>query len=111
MGITQLQQLTAFVAAEVDEEGFLENCDNWSESFADAIALDHGLTLDYEKLQLIGRMREAYMRNGSIISLRKMCRENEIDKKRIQKLFGSCLLLWRLSGLPYPGEEARSYLS
>ena len=111
MGITQLQQVTAFVAVEVDDEGFLKDYNDWSESFADAIALDHGLTLDFEKLQLIERMRKAYLRNGSIISLRKMCRENEIDKKRILKLFGSCLLLWRLSGLPYPGEEARSYLS
>jgi tRNA 2-thiouridine synthesizing protein E len=28
----------------------------------------------------------------------------------VKQLFGGCLSLWRVAGLPDPGEEARAYL-
>ena len=111
MQAIKVDRIADIYAVELDEEGFLKDVDAWSELFADNLAAYNNIHLDDEKRQLIYKMRTSYKLNGSILSLRKMCRDNEIDKQRVQNLFGSCLALWQLAGLPYPGEEARSYLS
>ena len=33
-----------------------------------------------------------------------------IERREVNELFGYCLVAWRVSGLPNPGEEAKSYL-
>lgn len=111
MQAIKVERIAEIYAVELDDEGFLKDFNAWSELFADNLAAYNKIQLDDEKRHLIYKMRAAYRKNGSVISLRKMCRENEIDKQRILNLFGSCLSLWQLAGLPYPGEEARSYLS
>jgi hypothetical protein len=42
--------------------------------------------------------------------MRLICRAAGLDRHKAHKLFGSCRNLWRVAGLPNPGEEAKSYM-
>jgi tRNA 2-thiouridine synthesizing protein E len=41
----------------------------------------------------------------------QICRTHGMDRKAVQRLFGSCRQAWRVAGLPNPGEEALSYMA
>ncbi len=56
-------------------------------------------------------MRGRYFENGSLPVMRLVCRANGLDRQKAHKLFGSCKSLWRVAGLPNPGEEAKAYMN
>jgi len=43
-------------------------------------------------------------------SLRRVCRATGLSRDEVHDLFGGCLPVWRIAGLPNPGEEAKAYL-
>jgi len=95
-----------------DEDGFLANPKGWTESTAQMIAELDGLgELGAAQLQVINYVRERFFRLGAISSIRQICRSNEMSKDEVKALFGSCLEMWRVAGLPHPGEEAKAYMS
>ncbi len=95
-----------------DEDGFLVDPALWSEPLARTLAEQEGLgPLTAEHWRVIGFIRDKFLRLGAPSNLRLVCRGTELSRSQIKSLFGGCLVIWRLAGLPNPGEEAKSYLN
>jgi tRNA 2-thiouridine synthesizing protein E len=43
--------------------------------------------------------------------MRLVCRAAGLDPSQAHRLFSSCRSLWRIAGLPNPGEEAKAYMN
>ncbi len=98
-------------ALNFDEDGFLLNPEQWSEATAQMIAELDGLDeFGAAHWQVISFVRERFFRLGAISSIRQICRNNEMSKDEVKALFGGCLQMWRVAGLPHPGEEAKAYM-
>ena len=95
-----------------DEDGFLLEPLNWTEDTAAMIAEIDGVgPLRAGHWRVISFLRDRYLRLGAIPPVRIICRHSTLSKEEIKTLFGSCLEIWRIAGLPNPGEEARSYMN
>jgi len=93
------------VQIEVDEDGFIQEPDKWSEALAVAIAQTEDvpdLTEDHWKV--INYLREYYQQFGIAPMIRKLCKETGYPLKDIYELFpsgpakGAC----KIAGLPKP---------
>lgn len=93
------------VAIAVDEDGFMQEPDKWSEVVAAALATGEGverLTDDHWKV--VNYLRNYYVQFGVAPMIRKLCKETGFDLKRIYALFpsgpakGAC----KVAGLPKP---------
>lgn len=94
-----------------DEDGYLLNQDLWTEQLGDDIAAEEGVGPLTDKHWLVlNHIREKFFRLGALPNLRRVCRETSLSKTQIYTLFGGCLVIWRIAGLPNPGEEAKTYL-
>jgi tRNA 2-thiouridine synthesizing protein E len=94
-----------------DEDGFLSNHTLWSEGLGEAIAVREGVgVLGPDHWQVLRHVRERFLTLGGVPNMRRVCRATGLSKEAIYGLFGGCLSLWRIAGLPNPGEEARAYL-
>jgi tRNA 2-thiouridine synthesizing protein E len=98
--------------ALLDEDGLLRDFNAWNESLAEALARDSGVAaLTESHWKVIRAMRENFAKSGTAPTMHRVCRDAGVERKDVNTLFGYCLVAWRVSGLPNPGEEARSYLS
>jgi tRNA 2-thiouridine synthesizing protein E len=93
------------VQVEVDEDGFIQEPDLWSEELARAIAMTEDvpeLTEDHWKV--INYLREYYKQFGIAPMIRKLCKDTGFQLKEIYDLFpsgpakGAC----KIAGLPKP---------
>jgi tRNA 2-thiouridine synthesizing protein E len=93
------------VQVEVDEDGFIQQPDLWSEELARAIAKTEDvpeLTEDHWKV--INYLREYYQQFGIAPMIRKLCKDTGFQLKEIYDLFpsgpakGAC----KIAGLPKP---------
>ncbi|MDI6696605.1 MAG: TusE/DsrC/DsvC family sulfur relay protein [Anaerolineales bacterium] len=93
------------VQVEVDEDGFIQEPDLWSEELARAIAKTEDvpeLTEDHWKV--INYLREYYKQFGIAPMIRKLCKDTGFQLKEIYDLFpsgpakGAC----KIAGLPKP---------
>jgi len=95
-----------------DEDGFVRDFASWSEPLAQAFADDAGIgPLTDEHFAVIQAIRDHYAKLGVAPVVHRICHDAGIELHRIDELFSSCVVAWRVSGLPNPGEEAKSYLS
>ncbi len=91
---------------EVDEDGFLQELDKWSEEFAQAYASAEDIegTLTEEHWKLINYLRNYYEQFGIAPMIRKICKDCGVDMKKLYELFptgpakGAC----KLAGLAKP---------
>lgn len=98
--------------ALVDEDGFLIDGAKWNAALAERIAAREGVdALEERHWQLLRHVRERYQALGGMPGMRRVCRATGIPREEIYTLFGGCLPVWRIAGLPNPGEEAKSYMS
>nr|WP_296748461.1 TusE/DsrC/DsvC family sulfur relay protein [Thioalkalivibrio sp.] len=98
-------------ASIFDEDGFLVDFGQWNEALAQRIAQQEGIThLDDPHWRLIRHVRERFLALGGLPSLRRVCRATGLSRDEVHDLFGGCLPVWRISGLPNPGEEAKAYM-
>lgn len=90
---------------EVDEDGFIQEPDKWSEALAAAIAVTEDvpeLTDDHWKV--INYLRDYYQQFGIAPMIRKLCKETGYPLKEIYEMFpsgpakGAC----KIAGLPKP---------
>jgi len=95
-----------------DEDGFLCESGNWSPSLAEELAREAGISeLTAKHWEVIHYVRERYFSIGALPVMRLVCRAAGLDPKNGHHLFSSCKSLWRIAGLPNPGEEAKSYMN
>jgi tRNA 2-thiouridine synthesizing protein E len=95
-----------------DDDGFLVDQGLWNAEVARAIAEDAGVpALSDKHWRVIDHVRERFFALGSLPNLRRVCRATSLSQVEIYGLFGGCLTIWRIAGLPNPGEEARTYLT
>ena len=95
----------------VDVEGFLIDTLSWDRSFREMRAEEAGLVLTAQHWQLIELIRDKYLRLGALPPMRTVCKAVGMDKLVLKRQFGSCLGLWKMAGLPNPGEEAKAYMN
>jgi tRNA 2-thiouridine synthesizing protein E len=95
-----------------DDDGLIRDFASWSEPLADVLAQSEGVgPLTEAHWTIIRAMREQYARRGVAPVMHRVCQQAGIERQQVNELFGYCLVAWRVSGLPNPGEEAKSYLS
>jgi tRNA 2-thiouridine synthesizing protein E len=89
----------------VDEDGFIQEPDQWNKDVAKALASTEGvddLTEDHWKV--VEYLRHYYLEFGVAPMIRKLCKESGFPLKRIYELFpsgpakGAC----KVAGLPKP---------
>ena len=95
----------------LDDEGYLVDPLTWDRSFTERHAEQANLFLTAQHWQLIELIRDKYLRLGALPPIRTVCKAVGIDKHVLKTQFGSCLALWKMAGLPNPGEEARAYMN
>ena len=95
----------------LDEEGYLLDPLTWDRSFTEHRAEEARLILTRKHWQLIELIRDKYLRLGALPPMRTVCKAVGIDKLLLKQQFGSCLALWKIAGLPNPGEEAKAYMN
>ena len=95
-----------------DENGFLTDNEVWNRELALQLAKEEGIyPLTMKHWRSINYARERFLRFEQPPLLRRMCRDTGLDRFEVKALFGSCRAMWRIAGLPNPGDEARSYMS
>jgi dissimilatory sulfite reductase related protein len=95
----------------LDDDGFLADFGQWNEALAQRIARREGIAcLDESHWRLIRHVRERFLALGGLPSMRRVCRATGLSRNEVHELFGGCMPVWRIAGLPNPGEEAKAYL-
>ena len=99
------------VPSLLDEDGLVSDFSFWTEELARDLAREEGIpALGDGHWRIIRALRAEYERLAAVSSIRNVCQKAGIDRAEVNELFGYCLVAWRVSGLPNPGEEAKSYL-
>ena len=90
---------------EVDEDGFLQSPDTWTEALAAGMAkLEDVPELTPDHWKIINYLRDYYKQFGSAPMVRKLCKETGFPLKQVYALFpsgpakGAC----KIAGLPKP---------
>lgn len=100
------------IVAGSDELGFLIDHRYWSPHIAADMARASGLgPLNDAHWRIIHHLRSHYLRSGGMPTMRSVCKANRVSTADLHALFGSCLTLLRIAGIPDPGEEARAYVN
>ena len=93
------------VALPLDEDGFLQAPQLWSEKVAEAFARDEGITaMTPEHWKIVNYLRDYFQKFGIAPMIRKVCKENDMKLAEIYDLFptgpakGAC----KAAGLPKP---------
>ena len=93
------------VECTLDEDGFLQEPDLWSERVAEEFAKDEGVeALTDDHWKVINYLRDYYLKNKIAPMVRRLCKETGFNVKQIYELFpsgpakGAC----KLAGLPKP---------
>lgn len=95
----------------LDHEGYLVDANEWSPAFTEKRAQEVQVELTSKHWQVIELIRDKYLRLGALPPMRSVCRSVGIDRSELKHQFGSCLQLWKIAGLPNPGEEAKAYMN
>ena len=102
---------TAVSIADFDADGFLLQSDDWTAHLAEQLARQEGIAeLTAKHWAVIRIVRDSYFSTGALPVMRLVCRAAGLERSRAHELFSSCASLWRIAGLPNPGEEAKSYM-
>jgi len=95
-----------------DVSGFLAEPGDWTPGLARKIAWQEGVDeLTAKHWEVIDLVRDRYFAIGALPVMRLVCRAAGLDPHKAHQLFKSCRSLWRIAGLPNPGEEALTYMN
>lgn len=95
-----------------DQAGYLLYSEDWNELVANQLAEIDGVgPLTEAHWTIIQSLRRHYFEVGGVPPLRHICVENHMDPQCITTLFKDHgREVWRLAGLPNPGDAATAYL-
>ena len=105
---------TAKSGLSLDGDGYLHSPEEWNKTVATEIAQLELITeLNENQWQAIEFVRDHYFQYGAPPSMRRVCRALSLspNKDKALGLFSNCLQLWRIAGLPNPGDEAKAHLA
>lgn len=78
------------VKIDVDEDGFMEEPDQWNEKVAHALASTEGVDeLSEDHWKLINYLRDYYAKFGIAPMIRKLCKETGFPLKKVYEMFPS----------------------
>lgn len=78
------------VSVEVDEDGFMEEPEQWNEAVAVALASTEGVNeLTEDHWKIVNYLRDYYLKFGVAPMIRKLCKESKFSLKQIYELFPS----------------------
>jgi tRNA 2-thiouridine synthesizing protein E len=78
------------IKIEVDEDGFMEEPEQWNEAIAKALATTEGVDdMTEEHWKLVNYLREYYLKFGIAPMIRKLCKETGFPLKKVYELFPS----------------------
>jgi tRNA 2-thiouridine synthesizing protein E len=78
------------VKIEVDEDGFMQEPDLWTEAIAAALATTEGVdNLTEDHWKVVNYLRDYYLKFGIAPMIRKLCKETGFSLKQIYELFPS----------------------
>ena len=93
------------VEVEIDEDGFIQEPDKWTEKMAEDIAkTEEAYPMSDEHWKLVNYLRNYYIEFEIAPPIRKLVKETELSLKHIYELFpggpakGAC----KVAGLPKP---------
>lgn len=111
-GSAQQPAFVRVIPAWFDEDGFLAEAANWTPSLAEELAREAGIEeLTAKHWEVIEHVRRRYFAIGALPVMRLVCRAAGVEPGQAHRLFSGCRSLWRIAGLPNPGEEAKAYMS
>jgi len=90
---------------DVDEEGFLQKPEQWTEAMAPEIAKEVGVEeLTPEHWKVLNYMRTTYLDTGSAPSIRTLGKSSGVPVKELYQLFpkGPAKLAAKIAGIPKP---------
>jgi dissimilatory sulfite reductase related protein len=90
---------------EVDDEGFIQEPDQWTEEMAPLIAAEVGVPeLTDRHWQVINYMRDQYLETGNAPSIRTLGKASGVPVKELYQLFpkGPAKLAAKIGGIPKP---------
>lgn len=91
------------ITVELDENGFLADPDDWSETVACAIAEKEGVEeLTKDRMEIIKFMRRYYMEFHAFPILRAVCKNVHQPRECVTKEFIDPMKAWKIAGLPNP---------
>lgn len=98
---------TATVAGKdltVDNEGFLQQPDQWDREVAEALAAELDVTLTDRHWLVIDYMRNTYLETGQAPTIRSLGKRSGVPIKELYQLFpkGPAKLAAKLAGIPKP---------
>jgi len=78
------------IKIDVDEDGFMQEPEQWNEEVAKALATTEGVeNLTDEHWKLVHYLREYYLKYGIAPMIRKLCKETGFPLKKVYELFPS----------------------
>lgn len=95
----------------LDVEGFVVDAALWTPGMARVIARQEEIRLTPEHWAIMHELRKRHLASGAIPPAHLICRCLGLDRKAVRRLFGSCRRVWRIAGLPHPGDEALAHMS
>ena len=90
----------------VDDDGFLTDLEDWSETVARVLAAQEGITeLAEDQLDILKFLREYYKKYNFFPIVRYVCKNVHQPRNCVTDKFMDPVTAWKIAGLPNPGEE------
>lgn len=95
-----------------DDDGFLENFEDWNEKVACGLAEKEGVEeLTEDKIDVLRFIRDYYKKHNNFPILRAVCKNAHQPKTCLTENFLNPVQAWKIAGLPNPGEEVIMFKS
>lgn len=96
---------------KLDDEGYLENADDWNEKVACALAEKEGVEeLTKDRMEIINFLRDHYIKYNFFPVLGAICKSVHQPKECVVEKFMEPLTAWKVAGLPKPNPQVVGYL-
>lgn len=98
-------QTIAGTTVDVDEEGFLQDPEQWTREIGAEIARENGIAdLTDRHWQVVDFMRDRYLSEGTAPSIRTLGKASGVPVKELYQLFpkGPAKLAAKVGGIPKP---------